>query len=88
MGTGHGVHAGLSCDQLGLFPPLCDEVAIQQGNGCVFLERQPLPPHFWVICHVPGALDGDLPGPGLGDERGGCPVAAGQHLWVRFPTNK
>lgn len=61
---------------------------VKHGNSPVFLERQPLPPQFQVICRMPSAWGRDSPGPGLGDKWGGCPMEAEQHLWVWSSSNK
>lgn len=61
---------------------------VKHGNSPVFLERQPLPPQFQVICRMPSAWGRDSPGPGLGDKWGGCPMEAKQHLWVWSSSNK
>lgn len=85
---GHGGHAVCPCRQPWTLLPLRGEGAVQHEIGCVFLERQPLPSHFQVICHMPSSWYGDLPIPGLGNEQGGYPMEAEQYLEVWSPTNK
>lgn len=85
---GHGGHAVCPSSQPRPLLPLHGEGAVQHEIGSVFLERQPLPSHFQVICCMPSAWDGDLPDPVLGNEQAGYPMEAEQHLQVWSPINK